>query len=75
VILVSEDVWSADFEALAQEFTVVREPDLWNKKEDLKAKISTATALIPSAAATTTPFSSAALTSMLSRPTPARAIT
>jgi len=46
VILVSEDVWSADFEALAQEFTVVREPDLWNKKEDLKAKISTATALV-----------------------------
>ena len=46
MILVSEDVWSADFEALAQEFTVVREPDLWNKKEDLKAKISTATALV-----------------------------
>jgi D-3-phosphoglycerate dehydrogenase/(S)-sulfolactate dehydrogenase len=46
VILVSEDVWSADFEGLAQEFTVVREPDLWNKKEELAAKIATASALV-----------------------------
>jgi D-3-phosphoglycerate dehydrogenase len=46
VILVSEDVWSADFEALATEFTVEREPDLWNKKEELKAKVATATALV-----------------------------
>jgi D-3-phosphoglycerate dehydrogenase/(S)-sulfolactate dehydrogenase len=46
VILVSEDVWSADFEGLAQEFTVVREPDLWNKKEELAEKISTASALV-----------------------------
>jgi D-3-phosphoglycerate dehydrogenase/(S)-sulfolactate dehydrogenase len=46
VILVSEDVWSADFEGLAREFTVVREPDLWNKKEELAAKIATASALV-----------------------------
>jgi D-3-phosphoglycerate dehydrogenase/(S)-sulfolactate dehydrogenase len=46
VILVSEDVWSADFEALASEFTVVREPDLWNKKDELLATIATATALV-----------------------------
>ena len=46
MILVSEDVWSADFEGLAQEFTVVREPDLWNKKEELAEKISTASALV-----------------------------
>lgn len=46
MILVSEDVWSADFEALATEFTVEREPDLWNKKEELKAKVATATALV-----------------------------
>ena len=46
MILVSEDVWSADFEGLAQEFTVVREPDLWNKKEELAAKIATASALV-----------------------------
>jgi D-3-phosphoglycerate dehydrogenase/(S)-sulfolactate dehydrogenase len=46
VILVSEDVWSADFDALAQDFTVVREPDLWNKKDELIAKIAAATALV-----------------------------
>ena len=46
MILVSEDVWSADFEGLAQEFTVVREPDLWNKKKELAEKISTASALV-----------------------------
>ena len=46
MILVSEDVWSADFEGLAQEFTVVREPDLWNKKEELATKIATASALV-----------------------------
>ena len=46
MILVSEDVWSADFDALAQDFTVVREPDLWNKKDELIAKIATATALV-----------------------------
>ena len=46
MILVSEDVWSADFDALASEFTVAREPDLWNKKEELKAKVATATALV-----------------------------
>ena len=46
MILVSEDVWSSDFDALASEFTVAREPDLWNKKEELKAKVATATALV-----------------------------
>jgi D-3-phosphoglycerate dehydrogenase len=46
VILVSEDVWSTDFEELAEEFTVVREPELWNKREDLKTKIASATALV-----------------------------
>ena len=46
MILVSEDVWSSDFDALASEFTVAREPDLWNKKEELKAKVAAATALV-----------------------------
>ena len=46
MILVSEDVWSADFEALAQEFTIVREPDLWSKKEELTARIANASALV-----------------------------
>ena len=46
MILISEDVWSADFEALAVRFPLVREPDLWSKKDELKAKLSTATALV-----------------------------
>jgi len=46
VILVSEDVWSADFDALSGDFTVVREPDLWNKKDELLSKIASATALV-----------------------------
>ena len=46
MILVSEDVWSADFDALSGDFTVVREPDLWNKKDELLSKIAGATALV-----------------------------
>lgn len=46
MILVSEDVWSADFDALSGDFTVVREPDLWNKKDELLSKIASATALV-----------------------------
>jgi D-3-phosphoglycerate dehydrogenase/(S)-sulfolactate dehydrogenase len=46
VIVISEDVWSADFEALADSFPIVREPDLWSKKDELKAKLADATALV-----------------------------
>jgi len=46
VILISEDVWSADFEALAATFQVVREPDLWSNVSELKNKLATATALV-----------------------------
>jgi len=46
VIVISEDVWSADFEALADSFPIVREPDLWSKTEELKAKLTGATALV-----------------------------
>jgi hypothetical protein len=45
VILISEDVWSADFEVLAATFPVVREPDLWSNVSELKKKLATATAL------------------------------
>lgn len=46
MIVISEDVWSADFEALAESFPVLREPDLWSKKDELKAKLADATALV-----------------------------
>ncbi len=45
MIVISEDVWSADFEALAEYFPVLREPDLWSNQEELKAKLADATAL------------------------------
>ncbi|MBU3692885.1 MAG: hydroxyacid dehydrogenase [Candidatus Nanopelagicaceae bacterium] len=46
MIVISEDVWSADFEALAESFPIVREPDLWSNPNDLKAKLADATALV-----------------------------
>lgn len=46
MIVISEDVWSADFEALADSFPIVREPDLWSKTEELKSKLTGATALV-----------------------------
>ena len=46
MIVISEDVWSADFEALAESFPILREPDLWSNKEELKAKLADATALV-----------------------------
>ena len=46
MILISEDVWSADFEALAATFPVVREPELWSNVSELKMKLATATALV-----------------------------
>ena len=46
MIVISEDVWSADFEVLADSFPIVREPDLWNKTEELKSKLTGATALV-----------------------------
>lgn len=46
MIVISEDVWSADFEALAESFPILREPDLWSDKDELKAKLADATALV-----------------------------
>lgn len=46
MILISEDVWSADFEALAATFPVVREPELWSNVSELKKKLASATALV-----------------------------
>ena len=40
MIVISEDVWSAEFEALAESFPIVREPDLWSNPSELKAKLA-----------------------------------
>lgn len=46
MILISEDVWSDDFAELQKRFPIVHESDLWNRKEDLKAKLTDAEALV-----------------------------
>jgi D-3-phosphoglycerate dehydrogenase/(S)-sulfolactate dehydrogenase len=46
MILISEDVWSDDFAELQKRFPIVHESDLWNRKEDLKAKLADAEALV-----------------------------
>lgn len=46
MIIISEDIWSADFEALSGTFPILREPDLWSNKDELKTKLRNATALV-----------------------------
>ena len=46
MILISEDVWSEDFVALQKRFPITHEPDLWNRKEDLKQALLSAEALV-----------------------------
>ena len=46
MILISEDVWSEDFVALQKHFPITHEPDLWNRKEDLKQALLSAEALV-----------------------------
>jgi D-3-phosphoglycerate dehydrogenase / 2-oxoglutarate reductase len=46
VIVISEDVWSEGFANLAKEHSLIHEPDLWSRREDLKKKLANATALV-----------------------------
>ena len=46
MILISEDVWSEDFVTLQKRFPIIHEPDLWSRKEELKAKLADASALV-----------------------------
>jgi D-3-phosphoglycerate dehydrogenase/(S)-sulfolactate dehydrogenase len=46
MILISEDVWSDDFVELQKRFPITHEPDLWNRKEDLRTKLANAEALV-----------------------------
>lgn len=46
MIVISEDVWSEGFANLAKSQTIIHEPDLWNRREDLKVHLNQATVLI-----------------------------
>jgi D-3-phosphoglycerate dehydrogenase/(S)-sulfolactate dehydrogenase len=46
MILISEDVWGAPFQALGGSFPIIRNDDLWSNPEELKASLKDATALV-----------------------------
>lgn len=46
MILISEDVWSDDFVELQKRFPIIHEPDLWNRRDDLKKALKDAQALV-----------------------------
>jgi D-3-phosphoglycerate dehydrogenase / 2-oxoglutarate reductase len=46
VIVISEDVWSDEFATLHKTFPITHEPDLWNRRDDLKKLLANADALV-----------------------------
>ena len=46
MILISEDVWGAPFQALEGSFPITRNDDLWSNPEELKASLKDVTALV-----------------------------
>jgi len=46
MILISEDVWGTPFQDLEGSFAIIRNDDLWNNPEKLKASLKDATALV-----------------------------
>ena len=46
MILISEDVWSDDFVELQKRFPIIHEPELWNRREELKVALKEAQALV-----------------------------
>ena len=46
MILISEDVWGTPFQDLEGSFPIIRNDDLWNDPEKLKASLKDATALV-----------------------------
>ena len=46
MILISEDVWGTPFQKLEGSFPIIRNDDLWNDSEKLKASLKDATALV-----------------------------
>jgi D-3-phosphoglycerate dehydrogenase/(S)-sulfolactate dehydrogenase len=46
MILISEDVWGAPFQALEGSFPIIRNDDLWSNPKELKASLKDTTALV-----------------------------
>jgi D-3-phosphoglycerate dehydrogenase/(S)-sulfolactate dehydrogenase len=46
MILISEDVWGAPFQALEGSFSIIRNDDLWSNPEELKLSLKDVTALV-----------------------------
>jgi len=46
MILISEDVWGTPFQTLEGSFPILRNDDLWNNPEELKASLKDVTALV-----------------------------
>jgi D-3-phosphoglycerate dehydrogenase/(S)-sulfolactate dehydrogenase len=46
MILISEDVWGAPFQALEGSFPIIRNDDLWSNPEELKVSLKDVTALV-----------------------------
>jgi D-3-phosphoglycerate dehydrogenase/(S)-sulfolactate dehydrogenase len=46
MILISEDVWGTPFQALEGSFPIIRNDDLWNNAEELKAALKDVKALV-----------------------------
>jgi D-3-phosphoglycerate dehydrogenase/(S)-sulfolactate dehydrogenase len=46
MILISEDVWGTPFQTLEGSFPILRNDDLWNNPEELKASLKGVTALV-----------------------------
>jgi len=46
MILISEDIWGAPFQALEGSFPIIRNDDLWSNPEELKASLKDVTALV-----------------------------
>jgi len=46
MILISEDVWGAPFQALEGSFPITRNDDLWSNPEELKSSLKDVTALV-----------------------------
>ena len=46
MILISEDVWGAPFQKLEGSFPIIRNDELWNDPEKLKASLKDVTALV-----------------------------
>lgn len=46
MIVISEDIWSPEFAALQDRVSILHEPNLWERRDELRAALADATALV-----------------------------